>query len=256
MTEALTLIQDKPIQTWAAGEIETAKRLMKCPNATQTEWEKLVLLSSTYNLNPLLNEIWIIPGKGVTVGLQGMIKTAIRSGQYDGIKAHIYDKEGKIWDGDGLPCYATCIVWRKACHHEFEQTAYWRDFGKQTTKEDSSWNKMPGYMLEKVAKSHALKLAFNLEGLYIPEEYGMDDKTDDAYVQDVPPVEMKNEMPKEEVKISKKYSEQEVEMIHDNFVSHNIPEEGIFQRAKIPNSPLYNGDMIDAFFKRKMEEMK
>lgn len=192
MNEIIEL-NNKSIEDWTQNEIAIAKAFIKCPkDATERDWQKLIILSKTYNLNILMNEIWITDA-GVFVGLNGMVKIANRTGQFDGIDAHTYTADGKIWVGEGglPPAYSTCTVYKKGCTRGFSKTVTWSDFGKPTVKGTSSWDKTPGYMLEKVATSHALKYAFALDGLYIPEEFGEVDTTDEHYKITPKPTDIK-----------------------------------------------------------------
>lgn len=190
MTEAIVpasilAIQDKPLSSYTRDDINLAKSFLNCPTASDQLWQKMCILSKQYDLNPLLSEIWILPSVGVFVGLNGLLKVAIRSGQYDGIRAECYDIDGKIWNGEGHPAWAECTVWRKDSKRDYFQRVYWNEFNKAPMYPSkggkNTWEKFPGYMLEKVAKSHALKLAFSLDELYIPEEFGHIDKTDETY---------------------------------------------------------------------------
>ncbi len=172
-TDIIT-INNKPVAEYNKDDIALCKRFIRAENATQAEWEKLVLLATKYQLNPLLNEIWIIPGVGVTIGLQGIIKLAIRTGLYDGMQT-----ETKT-DANGNPISHTCTVWRKDCSHPTVKTIFHNEFEKKSPNgRPTNWDKMPCYMGEKVAEVHALKRAFSFMDLYIPEEFGIRDNRDE-----------------------------------------------------------------------------
>jgi phage recombination protein Bet len=174
MTEELTTY--KPLGEYSDEQIRMYKRTLNCQNASNDEWAMLEIMSATYQLNPFLREVWLIPGVGVMVGHAGFLLIAHRSGKFGGMETHSYNADGTIYRGEGNPAYATCNVWIIGSDKPIAKTVYFAEFyrtGKDGKK--TNWDKMPGYMLEKVAETHALKRAFSITGLYCPEEFGYDD---------------------------------------------------------------------------------
>ena len=174
MTEELTTY--KPLSEYSDEQIRMYKRTLNCQNASTDEWSMLELMCSTYQLNPFLREVWLIPGVGVMVGHAGFLLIAHRSGKFGGMKTHSYTTDGKPYTGQGTPAYATCSVWIIGAEMPIIKTVYFDEFyrtGKDGKK--TNWDKMPGYMLEKVAETHALKRAFSITGIYCPEELGYED---------------------------------------------------------------------------------
>lgn len=172
MTSEIITLDKKPVADYTAAEVAECKRFLNCERATEAEWKKLVLLATKYNLNPLLSEIWIISGVGVMIGLNGMVKIAERSGQYDGMQT-----ETKF-DEKGHPFSHTCTVWRKDMAHPIIKTVYHSEFARPNIP---IWKQKPVYMGEKVAEVHALKRAFSLMDLNIPEEFGYADTGAEPY---------------------------------------------------------------------------
>jgi len=174
MTNAIVTLDQKAVAEYTASDVALCKHFIKAEKATEQEWQKLVLLATKYHLNPLCNEIWILPGVGVTVGIAGMVKIAERSGNYDGMSTETSTDE----NGDLIH---TCTVWRKDMSHPVTKSIRNKEFAKPGTNGKlTNWDKMPIYMGEKVAEVHALKRAFSLMDLYIPEEFGLDDDRSDA----------------------------------------------------------------------------
>jgi len=175
LTEELTTY--KPLSEYTPEQIRMYKRTLNCQDASADEWSMLELMSSTYQLNPFLREIWLIPGVGVMVGHAGFLLIAHRSGEFAGMETESYNEDGSLFRGKGDPAYSICKVWLKGSDHCISKPVYFSDFYKPAKKEGalSNWDKMPGYMLEKVAETHALKRAFSITGIYCPEELGYDD---------------------------------------------------------------------------------
>jgi len=175
MTEELTTY--KPLSEYSDEQIRMYKRTLKCQDASNDEWSMLELMAGTYQLNPFLREIWLIPGVGVMVGHAGFLLIAHRSGNFAGMETQSYNADRTPFNGEGIPAYATCKVWLKGSDHCVSKTVYFSNFYKPAKKEGalSNWDKMPPFMIEKVAEVHALKRAFSITGIYCPEELGYED---------------------------------------------------------------------------------
>lgn len=174
MTEELTTY--KPLSEYSDEQIRMYKRTLGCQNASNDEWSMLELMAGTYQLNPFLREIWLIPGVGVMVGHAGFLLIAHRSGKFAGMETHSYNADGTPYRGEGVPAYATCMVWITGSDNPVTKTVYFNEFyrpGKEGKK--TKWDTSPAFMLEKVAETHALKRAFSITGIYCPEELGYDD---------------------------------------------------------------------------------
>lgn len=109
---------------------------------SQAEFIALVIVSNTYNLNPLLREIYAFPKKGggiqAIVGYDGWIKIANNHPQYDGFEAdHIEDGNGNLKAIEG-------ILHRKDRSHPTKKLVYLKEFKRNT----EPWNNSPHHMLD------------------------------------------------------------------------------------------------------------
>ena len=125
-------------------------------------------------LNPLLNEICAVPYKNRETGAStlsiqvmrdGFLSIAHRSGKFAGLESGVKtDDDGKIICG-----------WAKVYHRDFNQPVYQEaDFEEYNTPTKNGkptlWASKPKTMIKKVAESMALRKAFNVNGVYAPEE--------------------------------------------------------------------------------------
>jgi phage recombination protein Bet len=134
------------------------------PNATKTEFELLMYLSQKYNLDPLLRQIWLVkfgdaPAQ-IYAGRDGFLEIAHRSGHFDGMETKV------IFDENKKPVSAICTVWRNDMSHPFVADVLFSEY----TTGKNLWQTKPSVMIGKVAESVALRKAFQVSGLYSPEE--------------------------------------------------------------------------------------
>lgn len=132
-------------------------------------------------LNPLTNEIWCIKTEGYTnkrgdwidgrmqimIGINGFQSIANSNPEFDGMKTTVQLSE------QGKPISATCEVYRKDRKYPHICTVYFNEYYRAGFNgKPSNWDKMPVTMIEKVAKSRALREAFPqvLNDIYIEEE--------------------------------------------------------------------------------------
>jgi phage recombination protein Bet len=113
-------------------------------------------------LNPLLNEICAIPYAGklsIQVMRDGFLTIAHRSGKFTGIESGV--------KGEGI----NLVGWAKVYHADFEQPVYQEaDLKEYENPNNALWKTKPKTMIKKVAESMALRKAFNVSGVYAPEE--------------------------------------------------------------------------------------
>lgn len=169
-------------------EKKANQRLMVLKNtvakgANDAEFAMFLEFCKATRLNPFKREIWFIPGKEYTnhknertkspcqimTGFNGYLAIANVHPQFDGIESEIARKD------DGTIDYAVAKVHRKDRKFPSVATVYFSEFYKPGYKgKESTWDKMPAVMIQKVAKSHALREAFpqELGGLYTQEEMG------------------------------------------------------------------------------------
>jgi phage recombination protein Bet len=141
-------------------KVEDVKKYI-APNATDKELFMFMGIAKSYGLNPWKREIHFIkygtsPGQTV-VGYETYIKRAEKTGLLDGWECNT----------DGKKAFVT--IYRKDRSKAFKWEV---DFAEFSTGQ-STWKKMPGFMLKKVAIAQAFRLCFpeDLGGLpYMPEE--------------------------------------------------------------------------------------
>lgn len=119
-------------------------------------------------LNPLLNEICAIVYRGangdrkmsIQVMRDGFLTIAHRSGKFAGIESGVKeDDSGKL------------VGWAKVYHQDFEHPVYQEaDMSEYASDRNMLWKTKPKTMIKKVAESMALRKAFNVSGVYAPEE--------------------------------------------------------------------------------------
>jgi hypothetical protein len=131
------------------SKIELVKRLV-AKGCSNDEFELLCYVAQKHDLDPLAGDVWMIPFQG------GACKP---TGQLDGIEKGTETVDGELFH------WAT--IWRKDCSHPFTARIRAKEYDQSR---NPLWKGKPWTMGEKVAASHALRLAFTLDGLYIPEE--------------------------------------------------------------------------------------
>lgn len=132
--------------------------------ATEAEFQMFLEFCKSTGLNPFKKEIWFIKtGAGVQMmtGINGFLTIANNHPQFDGMTVKIDEQDGKLVS-------ATCTVYRKDRKYPSEATVYYSEYAKNSP----IWRTMPRMMLQKVAKSVALREAFpqELGGMYTQEE--------------------------------------------------------------------------------------
>jgi phage recombination protein Bet len=131
--------------------------------ATDDELLALVVTANTYQLNPLLKELYAFKknGGGITpmVGVDGWIKIANRQPNFDGMEVEVY--------GDGkTPTHAVCEVFLKDRAHSVKITEYFEECKRNT----DPWNQMPRRMLRNKAMIQAIRVAFGIGGIHDEDE--------------------------------------------------------------------------------------
>lgn len=151
--------------------IENRKLLLNtvAKGATEAEFLMFIEFCKATGLNPYKKEIWFIKtNKGdvqIMTGINGFLTIANRHPEFDGMSVSINEENGKLIS-------ATATVYRKDRSHPSEATVYLQEYFKPSKFGNGMWEKMPKMMLQKVAKSVALREAFpqELGGMYTQEE--------------------------------------------------------------------------------------
>ena len=158
--------------------------------ATPSEFKMFIEFCKATGLNPYKKEIWFIKDKQgkvqIMTGINGFLSIANNHPQFDGMEVSIEEKDGKLIS-------ATAKVYRKDRKIPSCATVYLSEYFKPSQSGKGMWEKMPRMMLQKVAKSVALREAFpqELNGIYtqeeMPQEYELpkDEIQQPQYVYDV-----------------------------------------------------------------------
>jgi phage recombination protein Bet len=159
-------ITDMVVTDWKE-DLQLVKDLT-AKGCSDNEFKLLVHMANEYQLNPLKKEIWAVkygfnPAQ-IFVSRDGFLSIAHKSGQFNGMET-TFD-EVKL-DDNKKDLTATCIVYRKDMEHPISVTVYQSEYDSKM----SVWKTKPRTMLQKVAESQALRRAFNVDGVYSPEEF-------------------------------------------------------------------------------------
>ena len=136
----------------------------KGPAFTDFEMAAFFMLSSQYNLNPLLREIHAFRGKGgglqCIVGIDGWMKIINSHEELDGIEAV------ETFDDKGALVSVTATIHRSDRKHPTVLTEYLAECKRDT----EPWKTMPRRMLRHKALIQAARVAFGLGGIVDPDE--------------------------------------------------------------------------------------
>lgn len=153
---------------WQPEQVALLKQTV-AKNATDAELSMFIEFCKSTKLNPFKKEIWFIKGEkgGVQMmtGINGFLAIANNHPEFDGMEVSVEEKDGKVVS-------ATAKVYRKDRKYPSVATVYLSEYFKPSKYGNGMWEKMPRMMLQKVAKSVALREAFpqELNGIYTQEE--------------------------------------------------------------------------------------
>ena len=112
------------------------------------------------------------------VGRDGFLSIAHRTNQFAGIETtsgirEVPQLENGQW-GLKPQLVTECTVWRKDSSKPFTAQVTYNEYCQNNSegKPTKFWAEKPETMLKKVAESQALRKAFNIHGVYCPEELG------------------------------------------------------------------------------------
>ena len=151
-------------------QVTLLKSLGKFPqDASPTEMAFGMAVANRLNLSPLRRQIRFIRFASDEpiepfVTIDGLQAIAARTGQYAGIDKPTFD-----YDKDGKMVAASATAYRMVNGQRcpFSSFVLWDEFARKKRSGDltRAWTEMPMHMLGKVARAHALRIAF-------PEELG------------------------------------------------------------------------------------
>ena len=138
--------------------VETLKATAFRSNATDAQFNVLMIVANQYGLNPFTKEIYAFPDKnnGITpvVGVDGWARIINGHPQFDGME----------FTSDAESC--TCKIYRKDRNHPTTVTEYLEECKRNT----QPWNSHPRRMLRHKAMIQAARLAFGFGGIYDEDE--------------------------------------------------------------------------------------
>lgn len=170
------------------------------PNATDMDMIYCMKVAETFNLNPILKQIFFVErsasinGQWVTkieplAGRDSFLTLAHRSGKFAGIESDCTIKQTAVLEnGEWVSkneLVATARVYRTDNDRPFCAEVEYSEY-VQKTKDGSInkfWRDKPKTMLKKVAESQALRKAFDISGLYSVDEVGESEDKDDKRLQ-------------------------------------------------------------------------
>lgn len=151
---------------WETAELLPTIRHMCADGATDPEFKILVATARLLGLNPMLKQIWCVKNKNrpedpaqIYASRDGLIAIAHRSGQFDGMQSGTRKNE----EGQEI---GWCRIWRKDMSHPFEAEILRSEYDLKR----NLWLSKPQTMTAKVAEAHCLRKAFDICGVYTPDE--------------------------------------------------------------------------------------
>lgn len=141
-------------------------RHMYANGATDPEFRIFCETAKLLGLNPMLKQIWCVKNANrpdlpaqIYASRDGFLAIAHRSGQFDGMQSGVKKDE----NGEEV---GWCRIWRKDMSHPFEVEILRSEY--DTHK--NLWGSKPQTMTIKVAEAHCLRRAFDICGVYTPDE--------------------------------------------------------------------------------------
>ncbi|WP_107776052.1 phage recombination protein Bet [Campylobacter concisus] len=170
------------------------------PNATDMDMIYCMKVAETFNLNPILKQIYFVErvtninGQRTSkieplAGRDSFLTLAHRSGKFAGIESECGIKQKAVLqDGEWMnknELVATARVYRTDNERPFCAEVSYGEYVQRTGKGEITkfWREKPETMLKKVAESQALRKAFDISGLYSVDEVGENEDKDDKLPQ-------------------------------------------------------------------------
>lgn len=170
------------------------------PNATDMDMIYCMKVAETFNLNPILKQIYFVErvtninGQRISkieplAGRDSFLTLAHRSGKFAGIESECGIKQKAVLqDGKWMnknELVATARVYRTDNERPFCAEVSYGEYVQRTGKGEITkfWREKPETMLKKVAESQALRKAFDISGLYSVDEVGENEDKDDKQPQ-------------------------------------------------------------------------
>lgn len=157
--------------------------------ASKAEQQYCFSVARELGLNPITREIYFVPRRQKIgekwvnkvepmVGRDGFLSIAHRTNQMAGIETTCCIKDvPQLENGKWVvkpQLIAECTVWRKDSGKPYTAQVAYNEYCQKSADGSPTkfWSEKPETMLKKVAESQALRKAFNIHGIYCPEELG------------------------------------------------------------------------------------
>jgi len=166
---------------WSKEQIELIKRTV-AKGASDDELKLFLHLASRYDLDPFTRQIWFIKygdDAHIFTGRDGFLHIAHRSGAFNGMQTTLreepigfeiryYNRKEKKVEVLKRPSQfvAVCTVYRK----DMEQPFVCEVWESEYSTGQGLWPTKRRVMIQKVAEASTLRRAFDISGLYLPEE--------------------------------------------------------------------------------------
>nr|DAJ63948.1 MAG TPA: RecT protein [Caudoviricetes sp.] len=188
-------------QEWLSDE---NKRIIRKqffpPNATDSDMQYCIAVAKSFNLNPILKQIFFVERKAKIngewhskieplAGRDSFLTLAHRSGKFAGIKSDCFLKDKPVFINEEWQnkkeLVAIAQVFKKGHETPFEAEVRYDEYVQRTSdgRITKFWAEKPETMLKKVAESQALRKAFDISGLYSVDEVGENEDKDDKRPQ-------------------------------------------------------------------------
>ena len=176
-------------------EMAVIRRQFFPASGTPEEQNYCFSVARHLGLNPITKEIFFVPRRQKVgnqwvekiepmVGRDGFLSIAHRSNQLAGMETTAGIREVPTMAGGQWQyrkeLVAECRVWRKDSGKPFAVQVSYSEYVQKNNDGQPTrfWAEKPETMLKKVAESQALRKAFNVHGVYSPEEVGAGFETD------------------------------------------------------------------------------
>ena len=166
---------------WSKEQIELIKRTV-AKGASDDELKLFLHLASRYDLDPFTRQIWFIKygdDAHIFTGRDGFLHIAHRSGAFNGMQTQLreepigfeiryYNRKEKKVEVLKRPSQfvAVCTVYRKDMTEPFVCEVWESEYSTG----QGLWPTKRRVMIQKVAEASTLRRAFDISGLYLPEE--------------------------------------------------------------------------------------
>ena len=166
---------------WNREQVELIKRTV-AKGASDDELKLFLHLASRYDLDPFTRQIWFIKygdDAHIFTGRDGFLHIAHRSGAFNGMQTQLreepvpfeiryYNRKEKKVEVLKRPSQfvAVCTVYRK----DMEQPFICEVWESEYSTGQGLWPTKRRVMIQKVGEASTLRRAFDISGLYLPEE--------------------------------------------------------------------------------------